>query len=282
MQSNKKHKRIAALGIALALGMTACSSGGTTSTGSSSGGSPPSTTAAASAPGASATPAAATGQNYVGKVDGTKSLLAIQVDGSKAYAYYCDSAKQWGTLDGTVSGANITATSGADTLKGTVSGDTITGTITIDGTSYNFTAQKATGQAGVFVQDVKDGDSNTTTAWIRDNSGTVQGASFAVNTAKLAGLSSVISAGKKFTPAELQTINQIVDSGVAPSVPPSNTVPAGAVPFSFGSAVRCGFAGFKFKRAQQALNANDNQANQDAFFDSLGNLNSACGIHLGT
>ena len=106
---------------------------------------------------------------------------------------------------------------------------------------------------------------------MRSADGTVDGARFNIDLSVLAKL-------PQFSSDEKKLIQDITSTGVVALPPAQAGVPAGAQPLSFGGAIRCGLAGFKFKRAQTALNANETAATIAAFGDAVHGLESACGV----
>jgi hypothetical protein len=242
------------------------------------------TTTTAVAPSAAATQAApqttsGDAKTFVGAVEGTPALVAVQTTADGVSVFYCDSASLWGFLDGTLSGNALAAEDPAGTtLAATLDGDTVTGTLTLDGVSHPFTAEAATSDAGAYFAEATQGDVVSTTAWVRDNSGSVTGAKFNVDLAVLNDL-------PQFTREEQAVINQILETGIV-GVPPDGTVPANAQPLSFGGAIQCGIAAFKFKRAQNRFNRipldTETIAQTLEFNAAVANLNTACGTTIGT
>lgn len=91
--------------------------------------------------------------SYVGKVDGTDAYIALVTGGGKVAGYICDGASisVW-IPAATVSGntASLVSRKGVALGPVTWSGSTASGTLTIDGTSHPFTAELATGDAGLY------------------------------------------------------------------------------------------------------------------------------------
>jgi hypothetical protein len=215
-------------------------------------------------------------QTFVGAVEGTEALVAVTVEGTEVHAYYCDSVSVWGVLDGTAAADALSATDAiGNTLTATLAESTVSGTLTISGTDHAFTASVATGDAGVFFEEIKTGDLVETTAWVRDAAGTVTGAKFTVDLAILGTL-------PQFTAAEKAVIDQIIATGVVPSVP-TGTPPANAQPLRLGpGALGCGLAAFKFVRARTQSNNSGTQASADAFVQAIEHLNKQCGLNVST
>jgi hypothetical protein len=224
---------------------------------------------------ASTTTVASDGETtYVGPLDGTTAQIALTRSGDEVFAFYCDSKELWGVLEGTADGSSIDATEpGGNTLSADVNGDSVKGTVVIDGDSHDFEATLATGDGGSYFQEVKDGDTVTYTGWVRADDGDVDGAQFKVDLSVLAKL-------PQFSAEERKTIQDIAATGVVPSAPSGTNVPADAQPLSFGSAIRCGIAGFKFKRAQSALSANETATTIGDFGNAIKGLESACGLDI--
>jgi hypothetical protein len=215
-------------------------------------------------------------RTYVGAIAGTDAQIAVTVDGPKVQAFFCDSKETWGVLEGTASGSALTATEpGGTTLAAEILDDEVSGTVSLDGEPHQFTASAQSGEAGAYFVETRDGDRVTYTGWVRSTDGDVDGAQFRIDLGVLSRL-------PQFSPGEKKLIQEIVETGVVAAPPEQASVPADAQPLSLGGAVRCGIAGFKFKRAQNALNANDSQENTDAFFDAAKNLEKACGVNFPT
>jgi hypothetical protein len=91
--------------------------------------------------------------SYVGKVDGTDAYIALVTGSGKVAGYICDSANisVW-IPAATVSGnsASLVSRKGVAVGPVTWSGSTASGTVTIDGTGHAFTAQLASGDAGLY------------------------------------------------------------------------------------------------------------------------------------
>jgi hypothetical protein len=261
--------RLVATGVALVLtvGLSACGGDGD-STGAGT------TKASAKSTADDAKPAATGELTYVGPIDGTDAQIAVTTNSGKVFAFFCDSKQAWGVLEGTVGGSKITATEpGGDTLAADVNGDTVTGTVSLNGDPHDFTATKATGDAGSYFAETKDGDQVSYTGWVRSADGNVDGARFNIDLSVLAKL-------PQFSSSEKTLIQQITSTGVIALPPEQANVPPNAQPLSLRGAIRCGLAGFKFKRAQSALSANETAATVGAFGDAIGGLESACGIDI--
>jgi hypothetical protein len=91
--------------------------------------------------------------SYVGKVDGTDAYIALVTGSGKVAGYICDSASisVWipaATISGNT--ASLVSRKGVAVGPVTWSGTTASGTLTIDGISHPFTAELATGDAGLY------------------------------------------------------------------------------------------------------------------------------------
>lgn len=210
---------------------------------------------------------------YVGAVAGTQALVAVRVEGAGVHAFFCDSNSLWGALDGTLAGTTLSATAGTDVLSGTLGSDSVTGSLSIDGTAHSFVAPLATGDAGAFMAEHRTGDRVETTAWVRDAAGTVTGVKVITDLAPLKTL-------PQFSAAELKTIDDILRTGIVPGAPTSG-VPAGAQPLSFGSAISCGIAAFKYRRYRlQCPMCCDPREVASKCVDLRNDLEGACGIDV--
>jgi hypothetical protein len=274
--------------LTMAAALSACGGGGDDgATAAPATDAPAQTTVAPAEPVNEDEPAGASGeQTYVGAIEGTEAQIAVTVDGSKVLAFFCDSEKTWGLLEGTASGSAVTATEpGGNTLAGDLDGDELSGTVSINGEPHQFTATAQSGDAGSYFLETKQGDQVTYTGWVRSADGEVDGARFTIDLGVLSRL-------PEFSASEKKVIQQIFDTGVVAGPPGQPGIPADAVPLSLsssdpstptlGGAVRCGIAGFKFKRAQNALNANENQATNDAFYEAGRNFEKACKVNFPT
>ncbi len=271
MNTTLRAGRLVATGLALTLtvGLSACGGGSDKSSAAPAND--------ASDKSAAAAPAAATtsgDRTFVGPIDGTEAQIAVTTSGGKAFVFYCDSKQVWGVLQGTVDGTKITATEpGGGTLDAELNGDTVTGTVSVNGDPHDFSAVKATGDAGSYFAETKSGDLVSFTGWVRSVDGTVDGARFKVDLGVLLKL-------PQFNASEKTLIEQITSTGVVALPPEQANVPPDAQPLSFRGAIRCGLAGFKFKRAQSSVSANETAETIGAFGDAIHGLESACGIDI--
>jgi hypothetical protein len=91
--------------------------------------------------------------SYVGKVEGTDAYIALVTKGGQVAGYICDSAtiSSW-IKTGPVSGNTAALVSRKGVALGSVtwSGSTVSGTLTIDGAGHAFSAELATGDAGLY------------------------------------------------------------------------------------------------------------------------------------
>lgn len=260
-------RRLAALALAVGLvpGLAAC--------GSSSSAAPvTSATAGTVGQTVSTTTSAKDATTFVGKVGTTNSLVAITRTASGGVgAYFCDSGKVWGVLEGKVAGTTFAASDAAGTTFTAELGSRgLVGTLVSGGTTHQVTATPATGDAGAFLHEVRTGDNVVTIGWVRDNDGLVRGTRIAVDLSALKTLPSFSSEQKRL-------IDEIASTGIIPSGTTAG-VTSDAVPFSFGSAIRCGFAAFKFRRIQSQPDTTAGYA--AAFGEAVKGLESACGIDI--
>jgi hypothetical protein len=118
--------------------------------------------------------------SYVGKVDGTDAYIALVTGSAKVAGYICDSASisVW-IPAATVSGntANLVSRKGVAVGPVTWSGSTASGTVTIDGTGHAFTAQLASGDAGLYraVQGTPGDAGSIEVGWVVLADGTQRG-----------------------------------------------------------------------------------------------------------
>jgi hypothetical protein len=130
--------------------------------------------------GAGGSSAAPKDGSYVGKVDGTDAYIALVTGSGKVAGYICDSAtiSIW-IPAATVSGnsASLVSRKGAAVGQVTWSGSTASGTVTIDGASHAFTAQLATGDAGLYraVQGTPGAAGSIEVGWVVLPDGTQRG-----------------------------------------------------------------------------------------------------------
>ncbi|MEZ5235709.1 MAG: hypothetical protein AB7W59_10080 [Acidimicrobiia bacterium] len=173
-----------ALLVAAALGLTAC--GASDDSGASNASASSATTGSNSAESAPA-------RTFVGELPGTDALVAVTVDGDKAWAYLCDgTADDEGTLanylTGSFDGSALRATDDDGVSIEATIGTAATGTVTLPGgKTASFQAQPATGDAGWFnAVETTDGRVETG-SWIRLSDGSLRGKVVAVDTSSSGG-----------------------------------------------------------------------------------------------
>lgn len=90
---------------------------------------------------------------YVGTVEGTEAYIALVSDGETVAGYLCDGEQvsvwldQVEVADG---GAELLNRDGETVGEATFEGDQATGEVTVDGEAHPFTAEVATGDAGLY------------------------------------------------------------------------------------------------------------------------------------
>jgi hypothetical protein len=89
---------------------------------------------------------------YVGTVEGSEAYMALVTDGAVVQGYLCDGQGLWVWLEGDVSGggAELASRRGDDLGEATFSEEEAAGRVSIDGEEHAFTAQLATGDAGLY------------------------------------------------------------------------------------------------------------------------------------
>jgi hypothetical protein len=118
---------------------------------------------------------------YVGKVSGTDAYIAVATDAKIVAGYLCD-GKQLSTWFGhpAVSGGQAALTSRAGASLGSVrfSGTVATGVVSVNGSSHAFSAELATGTAGLYreTSGTKDKPGYKETGWIVLADGSIRGA----------------------------------------------------------------------------------------------------------
>ncbi len=232
------------------------------------GGGPSPTPPASSAPSASAATPAGSGAaataatdvtaTSVGTVDGTSAMIAVQehADGS-ALVYVCDGATVWDYLQGTMTGASLDADDAVDgtQLSASRDGADWKGTVRLPDGAHTFTAQPATGNAGLFSRASRPADGLVRIGgWIRLADGTVKGKEVVATTSGAAGDT---SAGGQ-------------DAGGTVEVPPD------AEPTSLGGLVKCGIAGARVKIARNHLDRDPNFGNIANLVHAQQNAQSVC------
>ena len=116
--------------------------------------------AAPSTPPASAAPApppptaapAVTEAVFAGRTSGNEMTLAVGVKGNRAAGYLCDGKKVEAWLEGDVKGNTLTlhGRDASTSVTATVDRDALHGNVTLGGATLPFSAQAATGQAGLY------------------------------------------------------------------------------------------------------------------------------------
>jgi hypothetical protein len=94
---------------------------------------------------------------FVGTVSGSNAFIAIVTGGNLASAFVCDGKNGiWALFEATESDAtlDLRSKSGA-TLAGDVTDDKVNGTLTLDGTPLRFTAEPASGEAGLYLAEAE-------------------------------------------------------------------------------------------------------------------------------
>lgn len=123
----------------------------------------------------------------VGQIDGGL-LIAVVVEDGAVVAYACDGTEAGVTVSAWFSGAatddgfSLTHASKPFTLTGTFDGDALAGTLDLDGAAMAFTADLATGDAGLYEAD--DGDLRG--GWIFTDAGDQRGAVLSRSTGDVA------------------------------------------------------------------------------------------------
>jgi hypothetical protein len=117
-------------------------------------------------------------QTFVGKVDGTKAYVAVEVrPGAPVRAYVCDgqAVAQW--FSGTPSGdvLQATAESGTGVVAATRHGDAFTGTVTVAGVAHPFTAARAAYPGGLYLAGTPADRGGLRGTWIVLADGTFRG-----------------------------------------------------------------------------------------------------------
>jgi len=116
---------------------------------------------------------------FVGKVEGTDAFIGVKNRAGVVTAYLCDSKELAVWMTGTASGDTFTAASGPVSLTGTLGSGAkqLTGSVTLaDGSKHAFTADLATGSAGLYEARGPDGDGIVRAGWVRLASGEQRGA----------------------------------------------------------------------------------------------------------
>lgn len=133
---------------------------------------------------AQATQSSAAKGTFVGKVDGTAAYIALVSDGRRVVGYVCDSKQvsSWIDVAAIRDGAARLSSRSATALgQATFSDDRVSGSITVGGDQRSFSAELASGQAGLYraarVQqaDGKLGDGELEVGWVVLADGTQRG-----------------------------------------------------------------------------------------------------------
>jgi hypothetical protein len=205
-----------------------------------------------------------TERTFVGAVESSDAFIAVVVDDTQVLAYLCDSDKLWDYLTGSRNGDTLAAEDvlGEVVLTATLTGDSVGGAVTLpDGGSHDFTATLATGDAGAFGLERRDGDIVHQGGWIRLADGQVRGKAIAVDVAAGADVSLSTQPGDPVGDG----------SGTGTAVPPD------AVPMSFLGLAACGVAGARVAVAQNRFNRNPDAINASALAEAQKRANQACG-----
>lgn len=127
------------------------------------------------------------------EADGKKMTIGISVDGDEIAAYACNGVDDEAWFFGNQANGAVDITSKFhDTLSASFDGGKVTGDLTMNGTSYAFTAAAVAAPAGMYTADL-DG---ARASWIVRPDGSVTGVQFN------GGIS-----GRDFDQAELQQLN---------------------------------------------------------------------------
>jgi len=113
---------------------------------------------------------------WVGKLEGSDAFVGIASNGEEIMAYICDgqTITQW--FKGQAVADKLELTSGSANLQAQLSVDTANGSITLaDGQTYNFTADRAAGDAGLYRLEEQANDESWISGWVVLNDGQLRG-----------------------------------------------------------------------------------------------------------
>ena len=122
--------------------------------------------------------------SWTGTVDGSGAFIAIASNGTEVMAYVCDGStiSQWfkGTagVDAVdLASGKVDLSKGDARLQANLASDQASGSLTLaDGTTYNFLAPRAAGDAGLYrLEESRDGD-DWVGGWVVLNDGNLRGA----------------------------------------------------------------------------------------------------------
>jgi serine/threonine protein kinase len=113
--------------------------------------SPPQASAAPAPPPATVAPAV-TEAVFAGRTSGNEMTLAVGVKGNRAAGYLCDGKKVEAWLEGEIKGNTLTlhGRDASTSVAATVDPNALHGNVTMGGSTLPFSAQAATGQAGLY------------------------------------------------------------------------------------------------------------------------------------
>lgn len=115
---------------------------------------------------------------FVGKVEGTDAFIGVKNRAGEVTAYLCDSKELAVWMTGTATGDAFSAASGPVSLTGSLGSDgkQLTGSVTLpDGSKHAFSADLATGSAGLYEARGLDGENVVRAGWVRLASGEQRG-----------------------------------------------------------------------------------------------------------
>jgi hypothetical protein len=113
---------------------------------------------------------------WVGKLEGADAFIGIASNGEEVMAYICDgqSITQW--FKGQAGADKLDLTSGSAKLQAQLTVDTASGSVTLaDGQTFNFTADRAAGDAGLYRLEEKASDESWISGWVVLNDGNLRG-----------------------------------------------------------------------------------------------------------
>ena len=114
--------------------------------------------------------------SWAGKVEGTDAFIGIASNGKEVIAYVCDgqSISQW--FKGQINSNSLELSANGATLRLDLAVDSASGTVTLaDGGSFNFTADRASGDAGLYRLDESANGEDFVSGWVVLNDGQLRG-----------------------------------------------------------------------------------------------------------